>query len=125
MANILLVDDEDFIRDLYKRQLELEGLPTDAVATGAEALSAIAKNAYNLILLDIMLPDINGIEILRKLKQDEKTKTVPVMLLTNLGQDSIIKEGLNLGAEDYLLKAAYNPYQVVEKIKALLEHRTT
>src|SRR3982751_2839712 len=92
-AKILLIEDEDYIRDLYKRQLDQAGLTTDAFATGQEGLAAIAKNKYDLILLDIMLPDTNGLQILKEVKQNPTTKATTVVLLTNLGQDVIIKEG--------------------------------
>ncbi len=119
-VHILLIEDEDYIRDLYKRQLDLAGLATDGFNNGTDGLAALATGKYTLVLLDIMLPDINGLEILKKIKADEQTKGIPVILLTNLGQDSIIKEGFQLGAEGYLVKAAYTPNQIVEEIKNLL-----
>lgn len=123
-TKILLVEDEDFIRDLYQRQLSLANLETDAFRNGKEALAALEKNTYDLILLDIMLPDINGLEVLKIIKKDARSKKTPVVLLTNLGQDTIIKEGFMLGAENYLIKASYTPDQIVEKVKALLERLT-
>lgn len=117
---ILLVEDEEYIRDLYKRQLELEGLSTDAFGVGQDGLAAVSKNKYDLILLDIMLPDINGLQILQKLKQNEASKNIPVVLLTNLGQDAVIKQGFELGAEGYLVKTAYTPNQIVQEIKNIL-----
>ena len=117
---ILLIEDEDFIRDLYQRQLSLANLKTDAFRSGKEGLAALDKHTYDLILLDIMLPDINGLEVLKAIKKDTRSKKTPVVLLTNLGQDTIIKEGFMLGAENYLIKASYTPDQIVEKVKALL-----
>lgn len=120
---ILLVEDEEYIRDLYKRQLELEGLMTDAFGKGEEGLAAAKQNPYDLILLDIMLPDINGLQILQQLKQNEPTKDIPVVLLTNLGQDAVIKQGFELGAEGYLVKTAYTPNQIVQEIKNIIEKK--
>jgi DNA-binding response OmpR family regulator len=117
---ILLIEDEDYIRDLYKRQLDQAGLHTDAFATGQEGLSAVAANHYDLILLDIMLPDTNGLQILKEVKQNPATKATTVVLLTNLGQDVIIKEGFELGAEGYLIKASLTPNQVVQEVKNAL-----
>ncbi len=119
---ILLIEDEDFIRDLYKRQLELAGIPTDAFGMGNDGLNAAHQNptAYDLVLLDIMLPDTNGLQILKDLKQNNATKAVPVILLTNLSQDMLIKEGFELGAEGYLVKAAYTPAQIVQEVKNIL-----
>jgi two-component system, OmpR family, response regulator ResD len=123
---ILLIEDEDYIRDLYKRQLDNAGLSTDAFATGQEGLAAITKNHYDLLLLDIMLPDTNGLQILKEVKQNPATKTTTVVLLTNLGQDVIIKEGFELGAEGYLIKASLTPNQVVQEVKnALAKKQST
>lgn len=117
---LLLVEDEEYIRDLYKRQLDLAGLMTDAFGMGNEGLAAAEKNPYDLILLDIMLPDINGLQILQKIKQTPLSKNTPVVLLTNLGQDAVIKQGFELGADGYLVKAAYTPDQIVQEIKNIL-----
>ena len=119
---ILLIEDEDFIRDLYKRQLELAGMPTDAFGLGNEGLNAAHQKPtdYELVLLDIMLPDTNGLQILKDLKQNNATKAIPVILLTNLSQDMLIKEGFELGAEGYLVKAAYTPAQIVQEVKNIL-----
>lgn len=119
---LLLIEDEDFIRDLYKRQLELAGIPTDAYGMGNDGLNAAHQNptAYDLVLLDIMLPDTNGLQILKDLKQNTATKSIPVILLTNLSQDMLIKEGFELGAEGYLVKAAYTPAQIVQEVKNIL-----
>lgn len=117
---ILLIEDEDFIRDLYKRQLELAGFSVDACASGREGLAALKTTLYSLVLLDIMLPQMNGLDILREAKKDEKTKNVPIVLLTNLGQESVKQEGFALGAKDYIIKATQTPDQIVAKIKELL-----
>jgi CheY-like chemotaxis protein len=119
---LLLIEDEDFIRDLYKRQLELAGMPTDAFGLGNDGLNSAHQTptAYDLVLLDIMLPDTNGLQILKDLKQNNDTKHIPVILLTNLSQDMLIKEGFELGAEGYLVKAAYTPAQIVQEVKNIL-----
>jgi CheY-like chemotaxis protein len=124
---LLLIEDEDFIRDLYKRQLELAGIPTDAFGMGNDGLNAAHQNptAYDLVLLDIMLPDTNGLQILKDLKQNTPTKSIPVILLTNLSQDMLIKEGFELGAEGYLVKAAYTPAQIVQEVKNILAKKPT
>ena len=117
---ILLIDDEDFIRELYKRQLDLAGFQTDAFGLGEQGLVAVKDTVYDLILLDIMLPHMNGLDILKKIKADSRYKDVPVILLTNLGQDNIIKEAFALGAKDYVIKASYTPDQIVEKVRKVL-----
>lgn len=121
---ILLIEDEDYIRELYKRQLDLEGFSTDACANGKDGLTALSQAHYDLILLDIMLPDINGLQILKQVKLNATTKDIPVVLLTNLGQDVVIKEGFELGAEGYLIKASYTPAQIVQEVKNFLQKKT-
>jgi two-component system, OmpR family, response regulator ResD len=123
MSKILLIEDEEYIRDLYKRQLDLAQLPTDGFGTGGEGLNAIKQTHYDLVLLDIMLPDTNGLQILKEIKSNPNTKDTPVVLLTNLGQDAIIKEGFELGAEGYLLKSSYTPNQIVDEIKNIIASR--
>lgn len=117
---VLLVEDEEFIRDLFKRQLDLSGFATDAFSNGQDGLAAISKNAYDLVLLDIMLPDINGLQILQNIRANPATKGVAVVLLTNLGQDAVIKQGFELGADGYLVKAAYTPDQIVQEVKNIM-----
>lgn len=121
LGRILLIEDEEYIRDLYKRQLNLAGFQTDAAPNGKEGLELVHKYPYNLLLLDIMLPDLNGLQILKEVKQNPQTKFIPVVLLTNLGQDIVIKEGFELGAEGYLIKSAYTPNQIVEEVKNFLQ----
>ncbi len=123
VMKVLLVEDEEFIRDLFKRQLDLSGFTTDAFGTGQDGLNAISKNAYDLVLLDIMLPDINGLQILQSIRQNPNTKSVAVVLLTNLGQDAVIKQGFELGADGYLVKAAYTPDQIVQEVKNIMQKK--
>lgn len=124
MIRILLIEDEDFIRDLYKRQLDLAGFSTDIAANGKQGLSALQQNDYDMLLLDIMLPDTNGLEVLKFVKSQERTKNTLVVMLTNLGQDAIIQEGFKLGAEGYLIKASLTPNQVVQEIKNILKSKS-
>jgi two-component system response regulator ResD len=120
---VLLVEDEEFIRDLFKRQLDLSGFTTDAFGTGQEGLTALTRNAYDLALLDIMLPDINGLQILQNIRQNANTKNLVVVLLTNLGQDAVIKQGFELGADGYLVKAAHTPDQIVQEVKNIMQKK--
>jgi len=119
--NILLIEDDELIREMYQSELEAAGFKTSAFGTGKEGLAAAQGNHFDLLLLDIMLPDTNGLDILKTLKSQEATKYIKVVLLTNLGQDSIIKEGFQLGAEGYLIKVSYNPDQIVAEVKNFLK----
>lgn len=117
---VLIIEDEEFIRDIYKRQLEKTGLLVDGFSNGVEGSQAITQNRYDIILLDIMLPDINGLEILKQIKQNSNSKDIPVIMLTNLGQDEVIKEGFSLGAQGYFIKASHTPDQIAEEVKNIL-----
>lgn len=117
---ILLVEDEDFIRDLYVRQLTKGGLQVQAVADGQSALNILKQGVFDLLLLDIMLPGMNGLQVLREFKTQNPNSKMITILLTNLGQEAVIKEGFELGAQAYLIKASYTPDQVVNEVKNAL-----
>lgn len=117
---ILLVEDEDFIRELYQRQLTKAGFMVKTAADGTTALNDLGNETYDLILLDIMLPEMNGLQILREFKTKNPNSKTIVMLLTNLGQEAVIKEGFELGAQAYLIKASYTPDQVVSEVRNAL-----
>lgn len=121
---ILLIEDDDLIRELYKSELKNAGLEVSDFPNGSSGLAALKQQRYDLVLLDIMLPGTNGLEILRQIKQDESLKSIPVVLLTNLGQDTIIQEGFKLGADAYIIKLAYNPEQIVTEVKNILAGNT-
>lgn len=117
---ILLVEDEDFIRELYARQLTKAGFMVKSVPDGQEGLSMLKNEQFDLLLLDIMLPGMNGLQLLREFKTQNPQSTMITILLTNLGQETVIKEGFELGAQAYLIKASYTPDQVVAEVKNAL-----
>ncbi len=121
---ILIVEDDQFIKDIYTDELIKNGFQVDSVGTGKEGLNQLSQNKYDLLLLDIMLPDINGLEILKQGKQNPATKSLKTILLTNLGQDEIIQQGFELGADKYLIKMSYNPDQIVSEVKMFLEEKS-
>jgi len=120
-GKVLLVEDEMFVRELYERVLKQAGLEVITATDGITGLQA-ADEKPNLILLDIMMPGLNGIEVLRRLKQNANTSSIPVVLLTNLGQESIIKQALDLGASGYLMKVRITPYQIVAHVQEFLQN---
>lgn len=120
---ILLIEDEEFIRDIYTEELKKNGFEVDSTSTGKDGFEKLAQNKYDLLLLDIMLPDTNGLEILKQVKQNPETKNMKVIMLTNLGQDAVIKEGFQLGADKYLIKMSYNPDQIVAEVRNTLEEQ--
>ncbi len=117
---ILLVEDEDFIRELYVRQLTKEGFEVKSAADGQTGLTMLKAEPFDLLLLDIMLPGINGLQLLREFKTQNPNSPMITILLTNLGQEAVIKEGFELGAQAYLIKASYTPDQVVIEVKNAL-----
>lgn len=117
---ILLVEDEDFIRDLYDRQLTKAGFLVKTAIDGQSGLEALKNEAFDLLLLDIMLPGMNGLQLLREFKTQNPTSPMITVLLTNLGQEAVIKEGFELGAQAYLIKASYTPDQVVSEVRNAL-----
>ncbi len=117
---ILLVEDEDFIRELYVRQLTKEGFQIKSASDGQSGLNLLKTESFDLLLLDIMLPGINGLQLLREFKTQNPNSPMVTILLTNLGQEAVIKEGFELGAQAYLIKASYTPDQVVNEVKNAL-----
>lgn len=118
---ILLVEDDEFLAELYATKLTLEGFLVHVAADGRKGLKLAHEQRPDLVLLDIILPKLDGFEVLRELKANPQTKAIPVILLTNLSQRGEVQKGLNLGAVDYLIKAHFMPSEVVAKIKAVLK----
>jgi DNA-binding response OmpR family regulator len=120
-AKILLVEDDLFLRDLYVSKLKKEGFENILVAgNGEEGLEMVNKNIPDLVLLDIILPQMSGFDVLEKVKKDNNLSQIPIILLTNLGQKEDVEKGYKLGADDYIIKANFTPQQVVEKIQKVL-----
>jgi CheY-like chemotaxis protein len=119
---IILIEDDVFLRDLYKEILQDAGYTILVAGDGEEGVRLSKSNPdAKLILLDILLPKLHGIDVLKQLKSDMVTKHLPVVVFTNLTQDAITKEALRLGAFAYLVKVRYTPQQVVEKINELIQ----
>ncbi len=117
---ILLVEDEDFIRELYVRQLTKAGFQVKSAIDGQSGLDTLKSEPFDLLLLDIMLPGMNGLQLLRAFKTQNPSSPMITILLTNLGQEAVIKEGFELGAQAYLIKASYTPDQVVSEVQHAL-----
>lgn len=113
---VLIIEDDVPILDLYDKKLTSKGYSVCRAEDGASGLESAQKEMPDIILLDIMLPVINGFEVLKKLKQDEKTKKIPVVILSNYGEMPNITEGLLGGAAEYLIKVEHTPEEVVEVV---------
>lgn len=120
-ALVLIVEDDKFLRELLVSKLEVAGFSTSVAVDGTEALNKIKEESPQLILLDLVLPGLDGFEVLRQVKQDPKTSKIPVIILSNLGQQEEVEKGIKLGAEDYLIKAHFTPDEIIEKVTKYLE----
>jgi len=120
MRKILLIEDDPFLGEMYTDKFAQSGFKIDVATDGKEGMNKIKKSRPDLILLDVVLPKMDGFEILKELKKDSKLEKIPVVLLTNLGQKNEIEKGLSLGAEEYIIKAHFTPTAVVAKVKEVL-----
>jgi len=118
---LLLVEDDSFLSNIYKTKFEMEGFEVMAAADGEAGLALAKSKRVDVILLDILLPKLDGFTVLKELKADKNVKDVPVILLTNLGQKDDVNKGLELGAADYLIKAHFKPSETVAKVRKIIE----
>ncbi len=122
-ANILLVEDDAFISGMYQTKLSLLGYAVRVASDGERAWGELERERPDIVLLDIVLPKRDGFEVLAEMRNDPRMQRLPVILLTNLGQKPDVQRGLELGADDYVIKAHFTPSEVVEKIEKLLHRR--
>lgn len=123
-TQILLVEDDSFISGMYQTKLANLGFTVEVIEDGQAAWERLQRDPLpDLVLLDIVLPQRDGFEILAALRKQRRTKNLPVILLTNLGQRPDVERGTKLGADEYIIKAHYTPTEVVEKISKVLKDR--
>ena len=118
---VLLAEDDPLLIDIYSTKLKNAGFKVEIAKDGNECLTKLREKKSDVLLLDIVLPQISGWEVLRQIKGDEGFKGLKIIILSNLGQKNEVKKGLELGAVRYLIKSHYTPSQVVEEIKKLLK----
>lgn len=117
---ILVIEDDKFLRELISQKLIKEGFKLLEAMDGEEGVKKIQQEKPDLILLDLILPGLDGFEVLSQAKQDPALSEIPVIILSNLGQKEDIERGLKMGAVDYLIKAHFTPGEIIEKIKQAL-----
>lgn len=122
-TKILIVEDERMLADMYGTKFTMEGFEIVKAYDGADGLEKARAEQPDFILLDIIMPKLDGFAVLKELRNDPKLKNTPVLMLTNLGQDDDIKKGKELGAEDYFVKSNHTPADVVMKVKELLSKK--
>ena len=126
MKQILLVEDDPFLIDIYTTKFKEEGFSVEVANDGEEGLRKLKEGEgneekFDLLVLDIVLPHVDGWEILKEIKASEKLKNLKIVILSNLGQKGEVEKGVKLGATKYLIKAHYTPSEVVAEIKQLLK----
>lgn len=120
MTKILVVEDDVFVGQTIRRALELHELPVEVVADGEEGIKKAQLIEPKVILLNVMLSKMNGLEVLKKLKSDEKTKNIPVIVLINFTEEQLIEKAKSLGAIDCIIKSEFSPDAIVDKVRAYL-----
>ena len=120
MKKILFIEDESVLQKTFERALRAEGYDVISALDGESGVKLAQTQSPDLILLDIILPKLNGFDVLKRLKEDSKTKEIPVIILTNLERMSDIDKALELGATTYLVKVNYSLEEVIKKIKKTL-----
>lgn len=117
---ILLIEDDPFLSEIYIAKFEEAGFAITVAADGYLGLKKAKEQKPNLLLIDIIMPTMDGFEVLSAMKDDPEIKNIPVVILSNLGEEEDVRKGLSFGAVDYLVKAHYTPTEVVARIKTIL-----
>lgn len=120
MVKILIIEDDPLMSRMYQKIFTFEGYEIEMAADGIEGLEKIRTGKPTLILLDIMMPKMNGLQVLEKLKANPETKAIPVVILTNLAGQQDAEKALTLGAVKYIVKSEYEPKQVADMVKEIL-----
>ncbi len=117
---LLIVEDDNLISSMYKTKFETDGFEVEVASNGADGLKLAKEKRIDMVLLDVILPQLDGFSVLEELKKDAKTKKIPVIMLTNLGTEEDVAKGKNMGAVDYIVKASMTPTEIEEVIKKYL-----
>lgn len=121
-VKVLWVEDDKFLNHLIEKKFPSFGCILKQAKNGKETFEFLKEMKPDIIVLDIILPDMNGYEVLQKLKSNNETKNIPVVLLSNIGQQSEIDKGLSMGAEKFIIKATFTFAQIVEQLKEVLDN---
>jgi CheY-like chemotaxis protein len=117
MRKLLIAEDDFFIRDIYSKVFSLSGYEVQVAVDGVDAFEKIKAQQYDMILLDIMMPRMTGIDVLKNVRSlSTPSKDTPIFIITNLGQQNVIEEAFKLGMDGYILKSQVSPQQIVDEI---------
>ena len=122
-TKILIIEDDIFIADMYETKFKMSGFEVVKAEVGAMGIKAAQKDKPDIIVLDIVMPQMDGFGVLKAIKGNSSIKDIPVILLTNLGQRENVEEGMKLGADDYIIKAHFTPDEVVGKVEEVLKKK--
>ena len=125
LTKIVLVEDDTFLSSMYATKLGLEGFHVLQAYDGEKGLRLIAKERPQLIMLDLIMPVMDGYAVLKELKKDPTLNKIPVIVLSNLGEKTSVDQALALGADDYLIKAHFLPSEVISKVKKVMAGAAT
>lgn len=114
---ILIIEDEEIISSLLKKKLEVEGYEVAVAENGNEGLKQMKSNKPDLILLDIIMPEKGGFEVMEEMRESEDLKNIPIVVISNSGQPVELDRAKELGAKDWLIKTEFDPQEVLEKVK--------
>jgi DNA-binding response OmpR family regulator len=121
---VLIIEDDSYISDMYKIKLETDNFEAVIANDGVAGMRMLKEQKFDVVLLDIVMPKVDGFSVLKSIKEDSELKKIPIVLLTNLSQKENVKRGFELGAADYVIKAHFTPLEVVKKIRKVLEKRS-
>lgn len=124
-AKILIIEDDRYISKMYQLKLSLDGFDVQVADNGRIGVDKVKEFKPDIILTDILMPELDGFEVIKMVKADEESKNTPILIMSNLGQEDHIQKGLALGALGYIVKSQYTPSKVVEKIKEILAGKFT
>lgn len=121
MTTILIIEDDQVISQMYRMKFESNGFTVHVANNGQDGIKAAEQNRPDLILLDMQMPGMSGDEALSEIRKHDWGKNIPVIILTNLGEEEAPKHLRSLGIESYIVKADLTPHQVVDRVKAVLK----
>lgn len=121
VKTILIIEDDQFLRELIARKIIGEGFGVLEAASGEQGIEKTKQEKPDLILLDLMLPGIGGFEVLKKIKEDKNSNSIPIIILSNLAEPEEMEKGLKMGAVDFLIKAHLTPREIIDKVKSVLK----
>ncbi|MCK4592376.1 response regulator [Candidatus Parcubacteria bacterium] len=123
-TKVLIIEDDSYISDMYRIKFESENFEIAVANNGIEGIKFLEKVVPDIILLDVVMPKVDGFSVLKTIKKNPKLNKIPVVLLTNLSQKENVERGFELGASSYIIKAHFTPSEVVEKIKEVLKQES-